>query len=442
MRRMALLASLLAWSCQGGDGRPLPPDPGRPEALEPVPEPAAEPAPEPVPEFPPERSEPAPEPVPEPPPDPAGPPEPPPPPDPGPEPFPEPPPEPVPDAVQDPGPTPPVLVLQSPDDDARAVVGNPVLFAGSTTCRNATVTFTADGRFPFGTIRGVTGPFQHAYAFQNPGIGRRVEVSVAGDDGCAATSTRSLTIQPAFAILSEERTDAAGNPFTVRIARFPTADPFISLVVTGSASPRTVSWFATSSGVPDVAAAINGGYFAAGSGPVSYAKGRTGYESPSGNVKGPRACLAWDEDRRAARVVLSMGRSWMDGTWGESLFPEDSDVVCGGPRLLEDGRNVSGTHLVSENFQSSGIGPDSPLPRTAACITEDGSVVIVAAQSDTVKTRGFTLAALADYLLGLGCRDALNLDGGGSTAFWQPGTYSPGTEDRPVYQAVLVTRTP
>lgn len=348
----------------------------------------------------------------------------------------------APDAAEDPGPPAPPLILWSPEDGARAVVESPVRFAGSTGCRNATVTFTADGRYLFGTLRGVTGPFQYDYTFHNPGIDRRIEVTVAGDDGCSGTITRRLTVQPAFAWTAETRTDAAGNPFTVHVARFPTADPSHRLVVTGSASPHTVRWFATSSGVPGVVAAINGGYFAAGSGPVSYARGSTGYESPSGNVKGPRACLAWDQERRTARVVLSMGRSWTDGAWGPGLFPDDSDVACGGPRLLEDGRNVAEAHVVSENFESSGIGPDAPLPRTAACVTADGSVLLVTAQHDTVKARGFPLKALADYLLGLGCQDALNLDGGGSTAFWQPDGYFPGTEDRSVYHAVLITRVP
>ena len=61
-----------------------------------------------------------------------------------------------------------------------------------------------------------------------------------------------------------------------------------------------------------------------------------------------------------------MGR---DPVSGATRFPGDSDVACAGPQLVEDGRNVFDAHFVSENFQTSGIAPDSAYPRTAACVT-------------------------------------------------------------------------
>jgi hypothetical protein len=73
----------------------------------------------------------------------------------------------------------------------------------------------------------------------------------------------------------------------------PTADADLDVMVTGGSSAETVKSHGQKTS--NAIAAINGGYFAFGSGPVSYAKGRSGYESPSGNVKGPRACLAFDD---------------------------------------------------------------------------------------------------------------------------------------------------
>jgi exopolysaccharide biosynthesis protein len=166
-----------------------------------------------------------------------------------------------------------------------------------------------------------------------------------------------------------------------------------------------------------------------------------GYESPSGNVKGPRGCLWYDKEERTAGIGVSMGRNFLGGgTWGPGLFPEASDVVCAGPILVSGGQNVFWQQYELEDFGTSGISPSSPLPRSAICILDDGSIMVLAAQNDTVKARGFTLPELADYMISQGCVEALNLDGGGSSAFWasSPGAgYWPGTEDRAVYTAVI-----
>jgi hypothetical protein len=115
-------------------------------------------------------------------------------------------------------------------------------------------------------------------------------------------------------------------------------------------------------------AAINAGYFAAGSGPLSYAKGHTGYESPSGNVKGPRACLVYDRTIRKARVELSMGRKLEGAGWGDSLYPTVSDVACGGPWLLKNGARIPLRHRTSDpGAYCPWFGPLSPgQPRAAA----------------------------------------------------------------------------
>lgn len=337
----------------------------------------------------------------------------------------------------DPG---PLLALSAPADGDRVVAGRPVAFRGRTACRGATITFVADGQYPFGTLDGVDGAFACDYAFNTPGVGRTVTVSVVGPGGCAASVDVTLDVQPPFSVRTESRTDVNGQAFAVHVAAFPTADPDTDLAVLGTETAATVRTLARAWTDRGVAVAVNGGYFAFGQGPVSYAKSRFGYESPSANVKGPRACLAWDAGRRHARVEVSMGR---DPVSGATRFPGDSDVACAGPQLVEDGRNVFDAHFVSENFQTSGIAPDSAYPRTAACVHRDGSVLLVAAQDDGTKTRGFTLPGLADYLVSLGCDQALNLDGGGSTAFWNigpPEDHRPGTEDRAVYHAVAILR--
>jgi hypothetical protein len=335
------------------------------------------------------------------------------------------------------------LELLSPENGAVLLVGREVKFAGRTACKNATLELVADGKFPFGTVTGVSGNFSYAYAFNTPGKDRAIIVSISDENGCCGSVSLTLTVQPARAHRLETLKDKAGCSYQLHTVTVPLADPELDLAVTGSPKAKTVAQLAKTHGA--TLAAVNAGYFAASSGPLSYAKGHTGYESPSGNVKGPRACLVYDRKSRKARVELSMGRQPAGDGWGKSLYPTVTDVACGGPQLLQNGANVAMAHVASEKFQTSGINPKGAAPRTAACILESGALLLAVAQSATVKACGPDLASLADLLEKRGCVDAINLDGGGSSALWfagPPVVYHAGTEDRPVYQALLVHALP
>jgi exopolysaccharide biosynthesis protein len=324
----------------------------------------------------------------------------------------------------------PVALLE-PKANTRLVVGKKQRFHAKAACPTATIELVADGQFVFATS---TGPeLDMEYALASPGVNRTITArAVSGDAKCAgATKPVNVTVQRALAHATESRVGTNGCAFDLDTIVVPTADGDIDVVVTGGADAETVKSHGQST--TNAIAAINGGYFAFGSGPVSYAKGRTGYESPSGNVKGPRACLAFDAQSRVAHVALSKG--------GPGSFPNDEEVVCAGPQLLEKGANVTLAHIVSENFETSGLNEAAPYPRSAACVLDDGAVMLAVAQSDKEKACGLSLSDLADALKAKGCVDAINLDGGGSSALWwkgPPARYHDGTEDRPVYNAITV----
>jgi hypothetical protein len=335
------------------------------------------------------------------------------------------------------------LVLVTPVDGARLVVGKPVEFKGSTSCANATIEFVADGKYPFGALTAISGAFSYSHSFSSAGVGRQLTVKASGTNGCGGTVTRTVTIQPALALEVTSLKDGSGCTFQVHSVVVPLADDTIDVSAVGADPPRTVQQLASDASKHNPLAAINTGFFGFGFGPVSYAKGHLGYESPSGNVKGPRACLVYDRVQRTARVELSMGRQPVGSNWGAGLFPADSDVSCAGPQLVAKGANVAMAHYASESFQTSGISATSPYPRTAACVRDDGSLLLVVAQSATTKACGFDLDGLADHLISRGCVDALNFDGGGSSAMWwlgPPVVYFPGTEDRSVYLGLVVYR--
>ena len=87
------------------------------------------------------------------------------------------------------------------------------------------------------------------------------------------------------------------------------------------------------------------------------------------------------------------------------------EAVGGGPCLVADGKvNVDGKE---ENFIASFYA--SRHPRTAIGSTADGKIIIVTVDGRQSISVGMTLPQLADEMLSLGCVQAINLDGGGST---------------------------
>lgn len=108
----------------------------------------------------------------------------------------------------------------------------------------------------------------------------------------------------------------------------------------------------------------------------------------------------------------------------------------GGTMLLSGGKKTKITHSVS------GINP-----RTAIGTSADGTVVyLITVDGRQSVSRGVTLDALADICLELGCADAMNLDGGGSTRMVGKTldnnalhTVNSPSENRKVINAVAVT---
>jgi exopolysaccharide biosynthesis protein len=96
-----------------------------------------------------------------------------------------------------------------------------------------------------------------------------------------------------------------------------------------------------------------------------------------------------------------------EGEWAEARF-----IVGGGPLLLHDGQRLSepATESISQSFFLA------RHPRTAVGARADGTLVLVTVDgrrpSESV---GMSIPELTDLMLELGCRHAINLDGGGST---------------------------
>ena len=96
--------------------------------------------------------------------------------------------------------------------------------------------------------------------------------------------------------------------------------------------------------------------------------------------------------------------------------PLDSykDIIGAGPILVRRGVSVSSIYKLIEGFLPDIA--DSCAPRTAVGLTKSDHIVLVVADG---RQKGFSnglyIDELAGYMLSLGCYQALNLDGGGSS---------------------------
>lgn len=118
----------------------------------------------------------------------------------------------------------------------------------------------------------------------------------------------------------------------------------------------------------------------------------------------------------------------------------EDQVLGGGPRLVRDGR----VSVEPEGGSINGSFSTGRHPRTAIGFNGGKIYLVVVDGRQPGYSVGMSLAELAQTMLDLGCTDALNVDGGGSTAMWVRGGLvnrpSDGRE-RPVANGLLVFST-
>lgn len=122
----------------------------------------------------------------------------------------------------------------------------------------------------------------------------------------------------------------------------------------------------------------------------------------------------------------ALGNNEQTGTFMESAptteTPEGkvwkpAEAIGGGPRLVADGQNVAEENYWAEVLDSGGTAGLSRQPRTGIGYTEDGKLIMIVCDGRGMNgSSGFTLSELAEKFITLGAVDAMNLDGGGSSA--------------------------
>ena len=116
------------------------------------------------------------------------------------------------------------------------------------------------------------------------------------------------------------------------------------------------------------------------------------------------------DPQRSGAIVVREGRfSIVTGFGPEREYEETlsgETVLTCGPVLLTGGVP---SELNPFKFNSN------RHPRTAFGIREDGTLVFIVADGRNAKAAGLTMAELQQIMVWLGCTDAINLDGGGSS---------------------------
>jgi hypothetical protein len=81
-------------------------------------------------------------------------------------------------------------------------------------------------------------------------------------------------------------------------------------------------------------------------------------------------------------------------------------AIGGGPPIVRDGKDIARTEIYVRH------------PRAAIGWNDDYFFLVEVDGRQRRLSVGMTLPELADYMIKLGCKEALNLDGGGSATFW------------------------
>lgn len=131
------------------------------------------------------------------------------------------------------------------------------------------------------------------------------------------------------------------------------------------------------------------------------------------------------EHQRSAIVIKNNQVQIVKGDsikgWEKRLLTEDNVMVTG-PLLIHEGKKI---HLPARLFNTT------RHPRTALGITRRGEILWITVDGRAKEAAGMSLYELSQLMEALGCVEAINLDGGGSTTLWIGGATKTGVVNMP-----------
>ncbi len=107
------------------------------------------------------------------------------------------------------------------------------------------------------------------------------------------------------------------------------------------------------------------------------------------------------------KISIEHARDSVDFRWETHL--NAPNVMVTGPLLVFDGKPYP---LSKSAFN------DNRHPRSCACITNKNELILLTADGRTAEAQGLNLKELTTLMVELNCKNAVNLDGGGSTTLY------------------------
>jgi exopolysaccharide biosynthesis protein len=140
------------------------------------------------------------------------------------------------------------------------------------------------------------------------------------------------------------------------------------------------------------------------------------------------------------KIVRLKAKTFLSYAVSTKIKEPYQDVVSGVPQLIKNGQ----IEITWEQEKSSKAFVETRHPRTAVAKLKDGKFLMITVDGRQPGVSvGMNLNELAEMLLELGATDAMNLDGGGSTAMFLDGKIvnkpSDKEGERKVSDAILVT---
>jgi hypothetical protein len=175
--------------------------------------------------------------------------------------------------------------------------------------------------------------------------------------------------------------------------------------------------------------------------------------SAIGIKKNGKADVAWLATDSSVRIpyaaqypVAHVRDSFARSPWNKSNFRSKGfkkwkyhTAMGGGPVLIQDGViSISN----NEELKFGGKAINDKHPRTAMGYTSDNQLIILVVEGRNPNAAGATLTQLAEIFKALGCVEALNLDGGGSSCLLVNGkeTIKPSDKNQRPLPAVFMIK--
>ncbi len=185
---------------------------------------------------------------------------------------------------------------------------------------------------------------------------------------------------------------------------------------------------------PRAAVVINGNFFDLVRGVINYqSKGSRQFVRIAGRVM----ATTQDEMEDPAAIAIDLsGKPLLltkpEAGWESLPYP---GIMATKPPLIVGGETY-------ERPPKAGVSYKERHPRTAIGLTKDHHLILLIVDGRTATAAGMTMAELRETMQALGCVDAINMDGGGSTTIWARGSgvlnHPSDGNERPVANAIAV----